>query len=212
MSNKSQLHLAELMGSKLCHDLVNSVGSISNGIELLGEMKDAADKEALDLIVASVNLTLVRLKFFRLAFGLNTNKTNINWDQIYRTVEAYGTQYRTTIIWQNSKDTDDLSDSEAKLLLNLFHVAITCLNKGGVISIEISPRGLADKLRMIVGGKICNLKKPVYLASTGEQKLDDIGPGEVTAYLARIHANYLNKEIQINDDKKNEIKFEIINL
>ena len=212
MSDKSQLHLAELMSSKLCHDLVNSVGSLSNGIELLSEMKGAVDKEAMNLIARSANLTLVRLKFFRLAFGLNTTKTNTNWDQFCHTIESYGLEYSTTITWQTNKHAGNLSDGEAKLLLNLFHVAITCLNRGGKMSIEISPKGLADKLKIIVGGKICNIKKPVYLAATEEQKLDDISPGEVTAYLASLHAKRLNRAIQINDKENNQITFEIISL
>tara|TARA_Y100001970_G_C14170357_1_gene823773 strand:- start:565 stop:1203 length:639 start_codon:yes stop_codon:yes gene_type:complete len=212
MSDKTQLHLAELMGSKICHDLVNSVGSLSNGIELLSEMKGAVDKEALDLIARSANLTLVRLKFFRLAFGLNTNKINNNWDQYCHTIESYGLEYGTNISWQSNKYTGNLSDGEAKLLLNLFHIAITCLIRGGKMSIEISPNGLTDKLKIIVGGKICNIKKPVYLAATEEKKLEDISPSEVTAYLARLHAKSLNKAIQIKDNKNNQITFEIISL
>ena len=212
MSDKTQLHLAELMGSKICHDLVNSVGSLSNGIELLSEMKGAVDKESLDLIARSANLTLVRLKFFRLAFGLNTNKTNTNWDQFYNTIESYGLEYGTNISWQSNKNTGNLSDGEAKLLLNLFHIAITCLNGGGKMSIEISPDGLAERLKIIVGGKICNINKPVYLAATEEKKPEDISPREVTAYLARLHAKSLNKAIQIKDNKNNQITFEIISL
>ena len=212
MSDKTQLHLAELMGSKICHDLVNSVGSLSNGIELLSEMKGAVDTEALDLITRSANLTLARLKFFRLAFGLNTNKTNTNWDQFYHIIESYGLEYGTNISWQSNKYTANLSDGEAKLLLNLFHIAITCLNRGGKMSIEISPNGLAEKLKIIVGGKICNINKPVYLAATEEKKPEDISPREVTAYLARLHAKSLNKAIQIKDNKNNQITFEIISL
>ncbi len=212
MSDKTQLHLAELMGSKICHDLVNSVGSLSNGIELLSEMKGAVDKEALDLIARSANLTLVRLKFFRLAFGLNTNKTTTNWDQFYNTIESYGLEYGTNISWQSNKSTGNLSDGEAKLLLNLFHIAITCLNGGGEMSIEISPDGLAERLKIIVGGKICNINKPVYLAATEEKKPEEISPREVTAYLARLHAKSLNKAIQIKDNKNNQITFEIISL
>ena len=212
MSDKTQLHLAELMGSKLCHDLVNSVGSLSNGIELLREMKGTVDKEVLYLITRSANLTLVRLKFFRLAFGLLATNTNTNWDQCYHTIESYGLEYSTTLSWQSHKYSGNLSDVEAKLLLNLFHIAITCLHRGGKMSIEISPKGLAEKLKIIVGGKICNIKKPIYLAATKEQKLEDISPREVTAYLARLHAKGLNRGIQINDDENNQITFEIISL
>ena len=175
-------------------------------------MKGAVDKEALDLITRSANLTLARLNFFRLAFGLNTNKTNTNWDQFYHTIESYGLEYGTNISWQINKYTGNLSDGEAKLLLNLFHIAITCLNRGGKMSIEISPNGLAEKLKIIVGGKICNINKPVYLAATEEKKPEDISPREVTAYLARLHAKSLNKAIQIKDNKNNQITFEIISL
>ena len=80
------------------------------------------------------------------------------------------------------------------------------------MSIEISPKGLTEKLKIIVGGKICNIKKPIYLAATKEQKLEDISPREVTAYLARLHAKGLNRGIQINDDENNQITFEIISL
>ena len=83
-----------------------------------------------------------------------TTKTNTNWNQFLHTIESYGLEYSTTISWQSNNHTGHSSDGEAKLLLNLFHVAITCLNRGGNISIEISPKGLADKLRIIVGGKI----------------------------------------------------------
>ena len=80
------------------------------------------------------------------------------------------------------------------------------------MSIEISPKGLAEKFKIIVGGKICNIKKPIYLAATKEQKLEDISPREVTAYLARLHAKGLNRAIQINDDENNQITFETISL
>ena len=80
------------------------------------------------------------------------------------------------------------------------------------MSIEISPNGLAEKLKIIVGGKICNINKPVYLAATEEKKPEDITPREVTAYLARLHAKSLNKAIQIKDNKNNQITFEIISV
>ena len=63
------LDLASLLASRICHDLVGSVGAIANGLEVLeeddGEMREAA----FELLNRSVGEALARLKFFRLAFG-----------------------------------------------------------------------------------------------------------------------------------------------
>ncbi|MEH6728864.1 MAG: histidine phosphotransferase, partial [Hyphomicrobiales bacterium] len=41
MSNLSALDLAALLCSRVCHDVVGSVGAIANGLEVLDEEKDA---------------------------------------------------------------------------------------------------------------------------------------------------------------------------
>ncbi|HUF57562.1 MAG TPA: histidine phosphotransferase family protein [Thermohalobaculum sp.] len=62
------LRLAELVAARLCHDLVNPVGAIGNGIELMREI-GAGDGEDLDLIASSTARTAALLGLHRLAFG-----------------------------------------------------------------------------------------------------------------------------------------------
>ena len=60
--------LTSLVGTRICHDLVNPLGAISNGVELMGLAGSARSPE-LDLIEESVQSASARIRFFRLAYG-----------------------------------------------------------------------------------------------------------------------------------------------
>lgn len=65
---QSNLNLAALIGSRICHDLISPIGAINNGLELLG-MSDAREGPELDLISESVGNASGRIRFFRIAYG-----------------------------------------------------------------------------------------------------------------------------------------------
>jgi histidine phosphotransferase ChpT len=62
------LEIATLVGSRLCHDLANPIGSISNGLELLN-LSDTVSGPEFDLTVQSVQEAIARLEIYRVAFG-----------------------------------------------------------------------------------------------------------------------------------------------
>ena len=57
-----------LIGSRICHDLVNPIGAIGNGVELM-QMDGAVRGPELTLIAESVANANARIRFFRIAFG-----------------------------------------------------------------------------------------------------------------------------------------------
>ena len=64
------LELAALVSSRICHDVINPVSAISNGLEMLAEEPDQAMREAaMDLIRKSTAQASAKLQFARLAFG-----------------------------------------------------------------------------------------------------------------------------------------------
>ncbi|NOD75435.1 histidine phosphotransferase family protein [Ruegeria sp. HKCCD4332] len=64
----SDVNLAELIGSRICHDLISPIGAITNGLELL-DMVGAVQGPEMELISGSVGSAGARIRFFRVAFG-----------------------------------------------------------------------------------------------------------------------------------------------
>ena len=71
MSNLlSDLDLAALLCSRVCHDLVSPVGAIANGLEMMDEEDDQElHRLALELVRRSARQASAKLQFCRLAFG-----------------------------------------------------------------------------------------------------------------------------------------------
>ncbi|ASM72310.1 MULTISPECIES: histidine phosphotransferase family protein [Roseobacteraceae] len=69
----SDVNLAALIGSRICHDLISPVGAINNGLELL-EMTGSRDGPEMQLISQSVGSATARIRFFRIAYGMAGNQ------------------------------------------------------------------------------------------------------------------------------------------
>src|SRR5262245_23224447 len=66
----TDLELAALISSKICHDVIGPVGAIYNGLEILDEDDDAEAKSyAMDVIRNVTEQASARLQFARFAFG-----------------------------------------------------------------------------------------------------------------------------------------------
>jgi hypothetical protein len=61
--------LANLVASRICHDLINPIGATHNGIELLALDPNVPKGLEFDLITASLNDAKARVEFCRLVFG-----------------------------------------------------------------------------------------------------------------------------------------------
>ena len=67
--NDSELELAQLLCTRLCHDLAGPIGAVAAGVELIGGDPAAADAETLGLIGSSSQAASLKLKFVRAAMG-----------------------------------------------------------------------------------------------------------------------------------------------
>lgn len=61
--------LAAALASRICHDLVNPLGAIANGLELMILSGESRTPE-MELIAQSVDSATSRLRFFRVAYGI----------------------------------------------------------------------------------------------------------------------------------------------
>ena len=131
------LELAALVSSRICHDVINPVAAISNGLEMLGEEPDQAMREAaMELIRKSAAQASAKLQFARLAFGA-AGSAGAEID--LRDAEKVAREFvagsgKHQVDWQGPAVT--LPKNKVKLLLNLVALGAVALPRGGVVNVR----------------------------------------------------------------------------
>ena len=136
-AHPTDLELAALISSKICHDVINPVGAIYNGLEILNEEEDPEAKSyVLDVIRNVTEQASARLQFARFAFGAAGSAGSVidltTAEQISRGFVGKG---KHKLAWKGPAG--HLAKDRAKLLLNLVASAMSALPRGGEITVEI---------------------------------------------------------------------------
>jgi histidine phosphotransferase ChpT len=148
----SDLELAALISSKICHDVIGPVGAIYNGLEILNEDdNEEAKTYALDVIRNVTETASAKLQFARFAFGAAGSAGStidlITAEQISRGFVGQG---KHKLTW--SGPMGHMPKDRAKLLLNMVASAITALPRGGEIAVEIAGAIEAPSFRITCKG------------------------------------------------------------
>lgn len=129
MENDSQLN--DLIGSRICHDLISPLGAIGNGVELLS-MSDTGGAPELALISESVANANARIRFFRVAFGAASPDALIGNSELHSILRDMYRGSRLRIDWRIG---DDLPRGEVKLALLLLQCMESALPWGGTLTV-----------------------------------------------------------------------------
>lgn len=159
----SDLELAALVSSKICHDVINPVGAIYNGLEILDEDDDAqARSYALNVIRNVTEQASARLQFARFAFGAAGSAGAMidlaTAEQISRGFIGI-TQGKHKLTWQGAAGY--IAKDKVKLLLNLVACSVTALPRGGEIAVMIG--GSFENPSFLLRCSGTNARPPQYL-------------------------------------------------
>lgn len=133
----SDLELAALISSKICHDVIGPVGAIHNGLEILDEDENADAKSyAMNVIRNVTEQASARLQFARFAFGAAGSAGAMidlsTAEQISRGFLGHG---KHKLAWRGP--VGHMAKDRVKLLLNMVAAAVSALPRGGEIGLEI---------------------------------------------------------------------------
>lgn len=138
------LKLAEMLASRLCHDLVNPIGAVANGVELLSEFCDTMQKDALDLVASSAERAMKRVAFFRVAYGFAGHDEGQSILDVRGLTEGFLAGGKVALDWPSRPEdaSTGLPRSGLKLVLALVSLAAESLPRGGTVSVAVeSPAG-----------------------------------------------------------------------
>ncbi len=180
--NTTPPHISELICTRISHDLIGNIGAVANAVELLEE----GDMDFLDdirsILKVSSQVLAARLKFFRMAFGLEN--ANLEDTSLVRKTTA---DYLKTIGNQNSKielEIGDYTTSYARLIMVSVMVLADLVIRDGKISVKEDGRKLYVNIYSLT--KLSEQKKTV---------LTTLLSGAEAEYLAQYAPVFYLKEL-----------------
>jgi histidine phosphotransferase ChpT len=130
--------LAAMLCSRVCHDLINPIGAIGNGLEVLADPTQGDMAEgARDLIASAANQSRAKLEFARLAYGASsTAGTDIDTRECERVARIYFEIEKADLDWQVPLIL--LPKHKAKLFMNMLLIAAGSVPRGGTVTASIT--------------------------------------------------------------------------
>ncbi len=195
----SDLELAALISSKICHDIINPVGAIYNGLEILDEEDDAEAKSyALDVIRNVTEQASARLQFARFAFGAAGSAGSMidlaTAEQISRGFLGNG---KHKLVWRGAPG--HMSKDKVKLLLNLVASAVSALPRGG--EIEVSIRGSLENPSFLVRCHGLGARPPLHLIEFLDgRQVPPLDTMTIQAYYTCRLAQTSNMRLEVHKD------------
>ena len=137
----TDLDLAALLCSKVCHDIISPVGAITNGLEVLDEDGGEDMREfAMDLIHKSARQASAKLQFARLAYGAaGSAGAEVDLADAEAVARGYMAGEKADIEWTAPRLL--VPKNKVKLLLNLVLIAISAIPRGGNINVVFEGDG-----------------------------------------------------------------------
>lgn len=186
------VHLAALVASRICHDLISPIGAISNGVELVLMDGSAATGQEMALIMESAASANARIRFFRVAFGQCAPDQRIARNEVTAILQDGQAGSRLTIRWDSPQD---LPRRDVKMAFLAMLCLESALIQGGQIDVSLSELGwdmTAKAPRLRVDTALWDA-----LANPNRAQWHDIGAGQVHFPLLSLEAARQHRLVQV---------------
>lgn len=204
-----ELKLAEMLCTRLCHDLAGPVGAVSNGAEFLTESNDDIREQATELIASSARQAVAKLMFFRNLYGRVNHHGEASLEELKRIADGFFVESRVSLDWPDEHtDAAGLSISRRKgrLLLNMIYIASEALLKGGQVSVRLFNDEDVHEFAVKATGPAIKPKEGMEAILAGKSDDDMLDPKNAELHLAHILARELGLSIAI---RHGEAAFEL---
>jgi len=130
--------LAAMLCSKVCHDLINPVGAVNNGLETLADPNQAAMADfAKEMIASAAQQAQAKLEYARLAYGASsTAGTDFDTRECERVAQILFAIEKADLEWKIAPQF--LPKNKAKLLMNMLVIVVAGVPRGGNVIVDIS--------------------------------------------------------------------------
>jgi len=209
MEVKIDLRVAELLTSRLCHDLVGPIGAVGNGLELLTDDEFGMADDAMKLTANSARQASNILQFFRLAYGMAGARVGADYSQIRDLSAALLETSRTKLDWTAVQAPEGAPDGIAKMVLNMIALGHEALPRGGRLKVEIASTAGKVEARVTAEGQDAHLRPESLGGLQDNVNLNEMTPRGVHSYFTRLVAKRLGSDLEVETPAPDSLLFRV---
>jgi len=193
-------NLTDLIGSRICHDLISPLGAISNGVELISMNGDAAGPE-MNLISESIENANARIRYFRIAFGTAGPGQKVAISEITSILKSLSRGGRLVTDWQPRADLEREHVKMAFLLLQCFETAMPW---GGKITVS----AVGDQWAVYGQADQMKIDAALWQVLLADSQQTDLEPAQVHFALAPLAAAAMGRQLSVEiSDNSARVRF-----
>ena len=136
---ENNTELAEMISTRISHDLIGNIGALASALELLKENNGVLDDDTLGIIKTASQTLKARQTFFRIAFGLDTKNLEIT------ELKAICENYLSTVgsrMYPLTMEFSGISSELAKFLCLCIMIGAEVCVRGGHISVTVNKNNM----------------------------------------------------------------------
>ncbi len=195
--------IAELLVSRLCHDLVGPVGAVNNGLEFLAEDDDGMSADALTLAMRSAGQAADLLQFYRLAYGA-AGAQGADWETTTKLCEGFAKAHKIEMLWPHSVPAM-LPEGCVKVLLNMVALGAECLMRGGRLIVSLAPGSGGFEIKLSAEGEGVRLRDEAEQGLAESVDVAEMSPRSVHAYFTRLMARSRSGDLAVHPKSETQI-------
>ncbi len=144
--------LTALVASRICHDMVEPMSAIIQGLEMIKSGDGKTDPDALSLLDNGVGKAWAKLEFFRFAMAGAMAEGDSDIEEGRAVAEKLYSVFKSELIW--SVGPVAMPRPAVRVIVNLLLIANECLPRGGTVEVTgstgeviVTAKGPRAKLR-----------------------------------------------------------------
>ena len=204
------LRVAQLLCSRICHDLLSPAAGVNAGVELLAEGGDNGP-DAVGLIGRSATQVARRLAFYRVAFGLGSSAEGVvdGFSEARDLALGLLDGGNVTLAWSDHAGVASVRhvpQAAPKLLLNMILVGASALPRGGTVTLDFAelPEGLGVAMR--ASGKGARLRDDVRATLAPDVDFEELSAHNIHGRLTRLMAEGIGATLELPEAARDEVR------
>lgn len=194
-------NLAELIGSRICHDLISPIGAIQNGLELMSLTGELGPSPEMDLISESCAHANARIRFFRIAFGSTGGGQSLSAGEVQGIIAGMYQGDRLSATWIPR---DPTPRDEVQLALLALLCMDRALSRGGEVRIDCDK----GNWHLSARGPQIRVDAEIWKHLRNGVGGPEVKPADVQFPLLCVRANDLGRDINWREsDESLDIRF-----